>query len=368
MTQREREITMRWRGFFGAFGLLAAVVLLVGGVASAAVELGAEAPPLKLAHWVKGSPVTLAEGKGKNLYVVEFWATWCPPCKESIPHLSALQKRYASKGVVIIGISDEPVEKVRPFVEKNGRMNYRVACDDRRQTSLAYRKPYSGIPRAFVVDRNGKVVWTGSPLWGLERALELALAGKLDPKTAATQDGLREQFFAAVQRRDLATCIKSLDRLIATDAEDPDNYTQKAFLMEALGKHDDADKIREHMRTTFSDNPRVLVELARHYATAEDLSRRSPAKAVQLAARAVELTAGEDLNALTALARAYYSACQIDKAVEAQQRAVALAAGDDKTSAEAALDFYRSVKKLQKTGTASPPAEPVTTSPACGGS
>src|SRR5688572_28676628 len=64
---------------------------------------GDPAAPLKIKEWVKGGPLDVHDGK--NVYVVEFWATWCPPCRTSIPHLAELQKRFKNRGVVIVGIS-----------------------------------------------------------------------------------------------------------------------------------------------------------------------------------------------------------------------------------------------------------------------
>ena len=71
-----------------------------------AADLGDPAAELKIAKWVKGEPVTIS-ADAKNIYVVEFWATWCPPCRTSIPHLTEMQKRFKEKNVTIIGITDE---------------------------------------------------------------------------------------------------------------------------------------------------------------------------------------------------------------------------------------------------------------------
>ncbi|MCX6345732.1 MAG: TlpA disulfide reductase family protein, partial [Armatimonadetes bacterium] len=86
-------------------------LLMAVGVANAAeavtptpakLEVGSVPPPLKVFKWVKGKPVTKFE-KGK-IYVVEFWATWCPPCRTSIPHVTELAKKYAGK-ITFIGVS-----------------------------------------------------------------------------------------------------------------------------------------------------------------------------------------------------------------------------------------------------------------------
>ena len=166
-----------------------------------AAALGDPAAPLKIAEWVKGQPVKLDEGKGKTVYVVEFWATWCPPCRASIPHLTELQKKYKDKGVVFIGISDEKPATVKKFVEQMAdKMDYRVAIDQDRKTSEGYMEAYdiNGIPHAFIVDKEGRVVWNGHPMGGLEAALDQVLAGKLDlakeKKRAAAQKKLERLY------------------------------------------------------------------------------------------------------------------------------------------------------------------------------
>ena len=134
-----------------------------------------EAPALSISQWVKGDPVKLADGKGKEIYVVEFWATWCPPCRESIPHLTALQKKYKDAHVTFIGISEEEASVVKPFVQKMGdKMDYHVAIDKDRQTFKAFDDiaEMPGIPTAYVIDKNGKVVWSGHPMDRLEDVLD----------------------------------------------------------------------------------------------------------------------------------------------------------------------------------------------------
>ena len=85
------------------------------------LTIGSVAPALDIEHWVqdgegKFQPVT--EFKPGNIYIVEFWATWCGPCIRSMPHLSKLQREYADKNVTLISVSDEDLETVNGFLEK----------------------------------------------------------------------------------------------------------------------------------------------------------------------------------------------------------------------------------------------------------
>jgi len=167
--------------------VMAAVMSLSFAACSWAGRLGDPAPELKVAQWVKGGPVVLAEGKGKTIYVVEFWATWCPPCRETIPHLTELQKKLKDKGVVFVGVSSEEVGTVREFVKKMGsKMDYAVAVDDEGATTKGYMKAWGieGIPHAFVVDTEGRIVWQGHPMAGLGEVLDAMLKGEYDPRTA----------------------------------------------------------------------------------------------------------------------------------------------------------------------------------------
>lgn len=141
-------------------------------------QLGDAAYPLTPLTWIKGEPTTIAAGK---VYVVEFWATWCPPCRESIPHLTQLQKQYKDRGVVFVGISNEEAATVEPFVASMGdRMDYSVAVDSTGAVTNGYMIALGqgSIPTAFVVNAQGRVVWHGHPMDNLDKVLDLVLGDR----------------------------------------------------------------------------------------------------------------------------------------------------------------------------------------------
>ena len=180
---------------------LALIIAFAAPLSVRAAQLGDAAAPLEIAEWIKGDAVDLAAVKGKQVVVVEFWATWCGPCRVSIPHLTELQKKYENRGVVVVGVTDEESAKVKPFVDQQGdKMNYTVAIDRDRKTSAGYMERYgqNGIPHAFVVDKEGRVAWHGHPMAGLERVLDRLAANTFDlGLERKREDGTRklEEYF-----------------------------------------------------------------------------------------------------------------------------------------------------------------------------
>jgi thiol-disulfide isomerase/thioredoxin len=136
---------------------------------SALLNIGDPAPPLRVGEWLKGNPVERFE-KGK-MYVVEFWATWCKPCRVAIPHLSKLAGKYKKK-VVVIGIDvyeqkAMSIERIKAFVDSMGhKMNYIVAKEDSNFMETTWLDPSEehGIPVTFVVNTEGKIAWIGHPI------------------------------------------------------------------------------------------------------------------------------------------------------------------------------------------------------------
>lgn len=185
--------------------LLAATVL--AGASALAEELGDPAPPLDVAAWVKGGPVDLADGKGKNIYVIHFWFTASARGRATIPTVLEMYERYKykDKGVVFIGISLEDLATVKAFVEGMGeKLTFPVALDNERATARAYLGGFQVklVPHAFLIDKSGKIVWHGQSLRGLRNGIEAVLAGTYDMEEARRLEGadrLMDQYFQLVR-------------------------------------------------------------------------------------------------------------------------------------------------------------------------
>ena len=103
---------------------------------------------------LNGKTWTLKELRGK-VVVVNFWATWCPPCRREMPDLETLYKQFKDQGLVILAISDEDGSKVRPFVAEQ-KVTYPILLDPGRKVNELFQ--IEGIPKTFVYDRGGKLV------------------------------------------------------------------------------------------------------------------------------------------------------------------------------------------------------------------
>ena len=137
--------------------VLLATIGMLPIVPARAEQAGKAAPDWQLSD-VNGKSLRLADFKGK-VVVLDFWATWCPPCRAEIPGLIAIQKKYADQGLSIIGVSvDEQGPKaVKPFIDRFA-INYPVVMGDAKV--LADYGGISLIPTTFVIDRAGNVVAT----------------------------------------------------------------------------------------------------------------------------------------------------------------------------------------------------------------
>jgi thiol-disulfide isomerase/thioredoxin len=116
--------------------------------------LGQKAPEFVVEKWLTKEP----DRKGKYV-LIDFWATWCPPCRKAIPELNAFHKKFGDK-LVVIGVSDETEEKVKAL--KDPKVEYFSAIDPQKRMSKALE--VAGIPHVIIMDPEGIVRWEGYPL------------------------------------------------------------------------------------------------------------------------------------------------------------------------------------------------------------
>jgi len=110
---------------------------------------------------INGGTVSLNQHKGK-VVLLDFWATWCPPCRVSIPELVALNNKYKNKGLVILGISVDDPQKVndkllKAFVRKF-KINYTILRINQQVMRDYFAYQQMGIPTMFIINREGKIV------------------------------------------------------------------------------------------------------------------------------------------------------------------------------------------------------------------
>ncbi len=267
-------------------------------------KIGDPAGSLAGLEFVKGGPVTIEKGK---IYVVEFWATWCPPCRQSIPHLTEVAAKVKDKGVQIVGISNEKPETVKPFVEKQGdAMNYVVAIDAGGKVANAYMEAYGceGIPTAFIVDAASKVVWFGHPMADLEDVLGQVIAGTFDAAAYAKKKADDEAAYEA-------------------------NVGAYKAYFETI-KSGTMDAARATIDTRIDAAPAdMLNALAWQILTEVDEAKRDKTLALRAAEKANTLTEGKQAAILDTYALALFQNGKTAEAVATQEKAIELAKGDE---------------------------------------
>lgn len=306
--------------------LVAALVL--GGAARAELAPGDPAPVLKVSKWVKGQPIALTKGK---VHVVEFWATWCGPCKVSIPHLTELAKKYKGKAD-FAGISvwesnprarltlPQINTKVAAFVKGMGaKMDYSVAVDDKPEKGTMASQwmeasGSDGIPTAFIVDAKGKIAWIGHPM-EMEAPLAKIVAGKWD--VAAEKKRASEAKAAEAKMESFAQQLQAL--LLGGKVEEAMAFVDKE---------------------TAGSEPMKLQAAQMLNAIAWDIAEEKQPLPPQLAPlkeailpmaqKAADLTKHEDGMILDTLAFIHYKKGNFKEALACQEKAVAkLPAGID---------------------------------------
>jgi peroxiredoxin len=149
----------RWRlvgvGSFAFVAVFLVLTLATGTTSATGGDRRRQAPDFAL-QTLEGRTVRLSALRGKKVVLLNFWATWCPPCRQEMPTLQQLYTDYKKRGLEILAIDSEPAAKaaVRAFVQEL-RLTFPVLLDPQREVSRQYRVP--GLPVSVLIDRDGVI-------------------------------------------------------------------------------------------------------------------------------------------------------------------------------------------------------------------
>ncbi len=298
--------------------------------------IGDPAPAIAIKEWVTGEAVEgFEEGQ---VYVVEFWATWCGPCLASMPHIAQLQTEYGDD-IQFIGITREDIDVVTGFLDgeqsagKTWRdvITYRMAIDADDATNNAYMLAagQNGIPTAFIVGRDGVVEWIGHPM-SIDQPLASVTGGTWDRVAAIAEFQKQQRLQDAML--ELTTLYRAgkydealavLDAIEAEDGGSAQMSRIRLVLLNGAGRTEEANALQAKMVEDAWEDASALNELSWSIATG-GAADRDLALAQRAGERAAELTNNADGNILDTLARVYFEQGDLAKAIEWQQKAVAL--------------------------------------------
>ena len=316
------------------------------------LKVGSPIPALTV-NWVQGDVDSLTDAT--KTYVIEFWATWCGPCMKSIPHLNELYAKNRARGLVIVGISDESMSTVKPWVAKKGSgMAYPVAVDSEKKTNEAWMKAanQNGLPCAFVC-REGKVQWIGNPLDpNFDKVVAASLNGRYNPSLAKKGDPIFRAARDAVRVKNFQDAYRHYDSLLEIDGKffgDAAVLKYKTMLVDAkdsAGAADWGSKVTGEWMT----DPVTIRELADTILNDGDIQDRD----YSLALTAAQVLAGNFPSASNEalVAEVYARKGDFAKASEKQYEAWMKADPADKADFKRVLDTYK--KSAAKAGLAKP--------------
>lgn len=284
-------------------GLMA---LAVPASSALALDLGDPAPAIKV-DWIRGGPHDLKAGKGKNVFVLEFWATWCGPCRMSMPHLSELQKKHKDKGLVVIGValSEEPASIIKSFLQSMGdKIAFPIALDRNNQTAQSYLMALGvqGIPYSVVIDKDGLLAWHGSPFGEMDQVIEQCLAGTFNLKARKM---LMKYFETAVE------------------ADNTDSAERKKLLTQRTRE------LGDELLKDAAKSPNILDLLAWNIISLPILKTRDVGLARRASKAAYDATEGKDASVLDTYARILWESGEKLEAVKMQRKAVELVTGKE---------------------------------------
>ena len=214
---------------------LAAVVCLTS-LAAAEPAVGDPAPDLvvtKSYNTPDGGPVSLSKLRGQ-VVLIDFWATWCGPCVEAIPHVQELHAKHAKQGLVVLGHTDASSTDLEAFIKEKG-ITYAITVGP----DIGQGYGVTGIPHVFLIDPAGKVAWHGHP-GRLDDAMVAALVKTAKPPgppapafAAPAAQAKVAQIESTIAAGKVGNGVKQLDKL-AADSKKPDEAAAAKASLEVV--------------------------------------------------------------------------------------------------------------------------------------
>ncbi|QSH41118.1 TlpA disulfide reductase family protein [Lentisphaerota bacterium ZTH] len=207
----------------------------LAGVSAMALQTGDEAAPLKTSKWLLNGPIAINEGrKSENkdaIFILELWGTWSPQSLDAMPLLVYLQNKYRAKGLKIIAISRESEDVVKAFLKKHPEINYGIALDDKSQTTLKYLGESRLLPRFYVINAKGEIIWDGEAA-DLASVLRKIYSGKYS-SSAQEEISRMQQELELQMRRGMFDKVKEIsDRILQIDPENGPAIRMRMFMYE----------------------------------------------------------------------------------------------------------------------------------------
>jgi thiol-disulfide isomerase/thioredoxin len=221
------------------------------------LNAGDPAPSIKYSKWIKGDPISSFDGD--QLYILEFWATWCSPCKAAMPHLTELQKKYKGK-VSIIGVNvweqvpkgknyDHSLPSVVKYVKGNeSNIGYSIFADDNDHHMVdkwLKAAGQNGIPSTFII-KNNIIQWIGHPS-ALDSIIPAMIDGKYDLqqfRNSYTQRAERKKVQSA-KMEEIFTKLKPIEEKMKIK-----EYREALELLDKLDDNDAQSKLFKNVIKT----------------------------------------------------------------------------------------------------------------------
>ncbi|MED5330754.1 MAG: TlpA disulfide reductase family protein [Planctomycetota bacterium] len=329
--------------------------------------IGSPAPTLSDVTWLKGEAVS--QWEEGHVYILDFWATWCGPCKASIPHINDLQEEMR-KDVTVIGVAIWPNDRMVPtadFVDEQGdAMDYTICEDNDGFAADAFMAAAKrrGIPTCMVVGKTGQIEWIGHPMSGMDEAVEQIVADTFDQEAykkemekkaeaEAAADAARNAarpelnaLGAGLRSEDWASVLDASDALIDKHplyATTGSQYKYHA-LVRLDRKADAARHGRDILNGDFAKDANLLNGLSWFIVDPEgnlNEEQRDLELALFAANKANTLTEKSNPSILDTLARVEFRLGNLASAIRTQQAAIENApGGEQKEALQVSLDEY----------------------------